>query len=142
MLCPRSRSGNCPRCRDTSTPCKPLGSVIHAAGTGPWDRGTEPSCCCLLRLGLRAGDIASMRPADIDWQEATLLVRGKGRRDVRLPLPQDAGDAALEYLEHERPRVTIDRIFLCANAPLRALRSGGAVSNIVEGALRAAGIED
>jgi site-specific recombinase XerC len=96
----------------------------------------------LLRLGLRAGDIARMRPADIDWQEATLLVRGKGRRDVRLPLPQDAGDAVLEYLEHERPRVAIDRIFLCANAPFRALRSGGAVSDIVRGALRAAGVED
>lgn len=41
----------------------------------------------LLRLGLRAGDIAGMRPTDIDWQEATLLVRGTGRRDVRLPLP-------------------------------------------------------
>jgi integrase len=96
----------------------------------------------LLRLGLRAGDIASMRPADIDWQEATLLVRGKGRRDVRLPLPQDAGDAVLDYLEHERPRVTIDRLFLCANAPFRALRSGGAVSDIVRGALRTAGIEN
>lgn len=96
----------------------------------------------LLRLGLRAGDIAGMRPADIDWPEATLLVRGKGRRDVRLPLPQDAGDAVLDYLEHERPRVSIDRIFLCRNAPFRALRSGGAVSNIVEAALCTAGIED
>jgi integrase/recombinase XerD len=96
----------------------------------------------LLRLGLRAGDIASMRPADIDWKEATLLVRGKGRRDVRLPLPQDAGDAVLEYLEHQRPHVTIDRVFLCAKAPFRALRSGGAVSDIVRGALRAAGIEN
>jgi integrase/recombinase XerD len=82
-----------------------------------------------------------MRPADIDWQEATLLVRGKGRRDVRLPLPQDAGDAVLDYLEHERPPVSIDRVFLCANAPFRELRSGGAVSDIVRGALRAAGIE-
>ena len=44
----------------------------------------------LIRLGLRAGDIAGMRPGDINWQDATLLVRGKGRRDVRLPLPQDA----------------------------------------------------
>lgn len=96
----------------------------------------------LLRLGLRAGDIASMRLVDIDWQEATLLVRGKGRRDVRLPLPQDAGDAVLDYLEHERPHVGIDRVFLCANAPFRALRSGGAVSDIVRGALRIAGIED
>lgn len=96
----------------------------------------------LLRLGLRAGDIADMRSADIDWQEATLLVRGKGRRDVRLPLPQDAGDAVLDYLERERPPVPIDRIFLCTNAPFRALRSGGAVSNIVEAALRAAGIDN
>jgi site-specific recombinase XerD len=109
---------------------------------GPLGSRDRAIMLLLLRLGLRAGDIASMRPADIDWQEATLLVRGKGRRDVRLPLPQDAGDAVLEYLEHQRPHVTIDRVFLCANAPFRALRSGGAVSDIVRGALRAAGIEN
>ena len=109
---------------------------------GPLGSRNRAIMLLLLRLGLRAGDIANMRPADIDWQDATLLVRGKGRRDVRLPLPQDAGDAVLEYLEHERPNVTIDRVFLCARAPFRALRSGGAVSDIVRGALRAAGIED
>jgi site-specific recombinase XerD len=96
----------------------------------------------LLRLGLRAGDIANMRPADIDWQDATLLVRGKGRRDARLPLPQDAGDAVLDYLEHARPEVPIDRVFLCVKAPFRPLRSGMAVSNIVSAALRRAGIEN
>lgn len=96
----------------------------------------------LLRLGLRAGDIASMRPTDIEWQEATLLVRGKGRRDVRLPLPQDAGDAVLDYIEHARPQVTIDRVFLCAKAPFRPLRSGMIVSGIVRAALRRAGIEN
>ena len=96
----------------------------------------------LLRLGLRAGDIASMRPFDIDWQEATLLVRGKGRRDVRLPLPQDAGDAVLDYLEHARPQVAIDRLFLCAKAPFRPLQSGSIVSGIVRAALRRAGIEN
>jgi integrase/recombinase XerD len=109
---------------------------------GPLESRDRAIMLLLLRLGLRAGDIASMRPADIDWKEATLLVRGKGRRDVRLPLPQDAGDAVLEYLEHQRPQVTIDRVFLCAKAPFRALRSGGAVSDIVRGALRAAGIEN
>jgi integrase/recombinase XerD len=95
----------------------------------------------LFRLGLRAGDIAGMRPGDIDWREATLLVRGKGRRDVRLPLPQDAGDAVLDYLEHARPQVSIDRVFLCVNAPFRSLGST-AVSNIVRAALRVAGIEN
>jgi site-specific recombinase XerD len=96
----------------------------------------------LLRLGLRAGDIASMRPTDIDWQEATLLVRGKGRRDVRLPLPQDAGDAVLDYIDLARPQVAIDRVFLCAKAPFRPLRSGMIVSGIVRAALRRAGIEN
>ena len=95
----------------------------------------------LMRLGLRAGDVAGMRPPDIDWREAKLLVRGKGRRDVRLPLPQDAGDAVLDYLEHARPQATIDRVFLCANAPFRSLGST-AVSNIVRAALRIAGIKD
>ncbi len=76
----------------------------------------------LLRLGLRAGDIASMRPADIDWQEATLLVRGKGRRDVRLPLPQDAGDAVLDYLEHERCRIQHPLIAALGMARLRTER--------------------
>jgi site-specific recombinase XerD len=94
----------------------------------------------LLRLGLRAGDIAGMRLTDIDWQEATLLVRGKGRRDVRLPLPQDAGDAVLDYMEHERPQVAIDRVFLCVKAPFRPIRSGPIVSGIVRAALRRAGI--
>ena len=96
----------------------------------------------LLRLGLRAGDIAGMRPTDIDWHEATLLVRGKGRRDVRLPLPQDAGDAVLDYIEHARPQVAIDRLFLCAKAPFRPRRSGMIVSGIVRAALRRAGIEN
>lgn len=96
----------------------------------------------LLRLGLRAGDIAGMRPTDIDWQEATLLVRGKGRRDARLPIPQDAGDAVLDYIEHARPQVSIDRVFLCENAPFRPLRSGPIVSGIVRAALRRAGIEN
>jgi integrase/recombinase XerD len=96
----------------------------------------------LLRLGLRAGDIANLRLTDVDWQEALLLVRGKGRRDVPLPLPQDAGDAILDYLERARPRVTIDRLFLCAKAPFRSLRSGTLVSDIVRAALRRAGIQN
>jgi integrase/recombinase XerD len=95
-----------------------------------------------IQLGLRGGDIAAMRPGDIDWPDASLLVRGKGRRDVRLPLPQDAGDAVLDYMEHARPQVAIDRVFLCLKAPFRALRSGIVVSDIVRAALRRAGIED
>jgi integrase/recombinase XerD len=96
----------------------------------------------LARLGLRAGDVFGMRIDDIDWREATLRVRGKGRREVRLPLPQDAGDAVLAYLVQARPRVAIDRMFLCANGPHRPLATSSGISNIVGLALRRAGISD
>jgi site-specific recombinase XerD len=94
----------------------------------------------LARLGLRAGDIVNMRLEDVDWGEGTLRVLGKGRREVRLPLPQDAGDALLVYLEHARPSVAIDHVFLCIPAPYRAFRSSVVVSGIVQGALTRAGI--
>jgi site-specific recombinase XerD len=95
----------------------------------------------LIRLGLRAGDIAGMCLGDIDWREATLLVRGKGRRDVCLPLPQDAGDAVLDYMEGARPQIPIDRVFLCTRAPFRPLESGSIVSGIVRAVLKRAGIK-
>jgi site-specific recombinase XerD len=109
---------------------------------GPQGLRNRAIVLLLIRLGLRAGDIAGMRPTDINWHDATLLVRGKGRRDVRLPLPQDSGDAVLDYIEHGRPPVAIDRVFLCEKAPFRPLQSGMTVSDIVRAALRRAGIEN
>jgi site-specific recombinase XerD len=94
----------------------------------------------LSRLGLRAGDIRTLRLDDINWHEGTLRVSGKGRRQIRLPLPQDAGDALLTYLRRARPRVDLDQVFLCINAPVRSLQPPASVSNIVGLALRRAGI--
>ena len=96
----------------------------------------------LARLGLRAGDILGMRLDDIAWEEGTLRVRGKGRREVRLPLPQDAGDALLHYLEQARPLVDNDRIFLRSSAPYRPFAAPGAISDVVKLALKRAGITD
>ncbi len=128
-----------PRYLDTKQAGQLIGSCSRNGPQGWRDRAIV---LLLIRLGLRAGDIASMRPSDIDWEDATVLVRGKGRRDVRLPLPQDAGDAVLDYIEHARPQVAIDRVFLCVKAPFRPLRSGMIVSGIVRATLRRAGIKN
>ncbi len=40
----------------------------------------------LLRLGLRASEVAGLRLDDIDWRAGELVVRGKGAREDRLPL--------------------------------------------------------
>lgn len=96
----------------------------------------------LARLGLRAGDIVELAIADIDWNDATVRVCGKSRREVRLPLPQDAGDAILSYLERGRPKVTSPQLFLCMTAPYRSLGRSSTVSAIVKAAVVRAQIVD
>jgi integrase len=96
----------------------------------------------LARLGLRAGDIVSMRLDDLDWDAGTLKVRGKSRKEITLPLAQDVGDAVLRYLVDARPAAASDRVFLCANAPVRPLARSATVSSIVMLALRRADVTD
>lgn len=96
----------------------------------------------LVRLGLRAGDITAMRLKDIDWDSGTLCVLGKGRREVRLPLPQDAGEALIDYIANVRPSADTDRVFLCVNAPIRPIANSSSISGIVCRALQRAGIEN
>jgi integrase len=94
----------------------------------------------LVRLGLRAGDLASLRLSDVEWKTGTLRVLGKARYEVRLPLPQDAGEALLRYLE-SRPRFAgSDHVFLRSIAPRRPFISGDAISSVVKHALKRAGI--
>jgi site-specific recombinase XerD len=95
----------------------------------------------LARLGLRAGDIVALRLRDIAWEEGTIRVDGKGRRAVLLPLPQDAGDAVLAYLDGARPRVACDHVFLRGQAPFGPFRDSSAISCLVDAALTRAGIE-
>lgn len=97
----------------------------------------------LARLGLRAGDIMRLRIDDIDWQQGSLRVCGKGRREAKLPLPQDAGDALLTYLTDARPDVPIPQVFLRSLAPCRPfVESSTGISTIVRRALVRAGIDD
>jgi integrase/recombinase XerD len=96
----------------------------------------------LARLGLRAGDILEMCLTDIDWSSGTLRVKGKGRSETRLPLPQDAGDAVLDYLVNGRSSVDHDHLFHRLIAPFRPFSSSSIISHVVNLALKRAGITD
>jgi site-specific recombinase XerD len=94
----------------------------------------------LVRLGVRAGDLANLRMKDIEWETGTLRVSGKGRYEVRLPLPQDAGEALLRYIE-SRPRVAFsDHVFVRNIAPFKPFISGDGISSVVKRALKRAGV--
>ncbi len=93
----------------------------------------------LARLGLRAGDVVALRVGDIEWEQGRVRVVGKGRRETRLPLPQDAGDAILGYLEGERPAAATDHVFLTARPPIRSIGLSG-VRDVVRRAIERAGV--
>lgn len=94
----------------------------------------------LARLGLRAGDICQIRLSDIDWNRGYIQVCGKSKRLDRLPLPQDAGDALLAYLEYARPAVGEERLFLRVKAPFTPFKSSAEITGIVSRVFDRAGI--
>jgi site-specific recombinase XerD len=94
----------------------------------------------LSRLGLRAGEVAGLALEDIDWRAGEIVVRGKGRRSERLPLPADVGEAITAYLRDGRPTNAQGRsVFVLVVAPYRAL-SRTVVSHVVASAARRAGL--
>jgi integrase/recombinase XerD len=95
----------------------------------------------LARLGLRAGEAAAARIGDIDWRSGEILVRGKGGRDERLPLPSDVGAAVADYCRRARPRdAASGMLFLHARAPYGPVTSS-AVGHAVKRACLRAGLE-
>src|SRR5919106_4388736 len=94
----------------------------------------------LARLGLRAGEVAALSLEDIDWRAGELVVRGKGARFERLPLPLDVGETIVGYLRDGRPATAQDRaVFVRVRAPHHRLSPGG-VTFVVATAARRAGL--
>ena len=88
------------------------------------------------RLGMRACEVAALELEDLDWRAGEILVRGKGDRKERLPLPADVGAALAAYLGNGRPEgVACRRVFLSVRAPLRPMTSSS-----VKQAVEAAGL--
>lgn len=93
----------------------------------------------LLRLGLRAGEVAALDLDDVSWRTGEIVVRGKGRRESRLPLPRDVGQAIAVYLRRGRPRASTRGLFVRARAPFTRLTMVG-ISHFLQYRLRQLGV--
>ena len=129
------RLASLPRCLSVDEVEKLVAACDPRLAMGLRDRAI---ILLLARLGLRASDVAALRFTHVDWGEGSIIVKGKSRRESRLPLPQEVGDAMLAYLEH-RPRVADEHVFLRSVAPFRALLASS-VSQVVRRALRSTGV--
>jgi site-specific recombinase XerD len=88
---------------------------------------------------LRGGEVLALTLDDLDWERGEMLVRGKGQRYERLPLPKDVGAALVNYLRHVRPACATRAVFLRLHAPHHRLRLS-AVCCVVRRALQRAGL--
>lgn len=88
-----------------------LGSCVLADPVG---RRDYVILLLMVRLGLRAVEIARMELGDVDWRAGVIEVRGKGGRRDRLPLPADVGQALADYLSRARRASSCRSVFLQA----------------------------
>ena len=95
----------------------------------------------LAKLGLRAGEVATLTLDDIDWRASEMLVHAKGRQRARMPIPPDVGAAIVAYLRNGRPKSSCRRLFIRTLAPHVGFASGCAVTMIARTALDRVGIE-
>ncbi len=85
----------------------------------------------LARLGLRPAEVITIQINDINWRDGEILIRGKGQRHDCMPLPQDVGEALVEYIQ--RDRVTTSRaLFVTTMAPHKPFRDGQMLNVILK----------
>jgi len=93
----------------------------------------------VARLGLRSVEVARLELQDVDWRAGELIVRGKARRQDRLPLPTEVGEALVAYLAWDRMPVEARQLFLTCRAPRGPIRAD-LVNDVVERACLRAGL--
>lgn len=122
-------------------PSEDVERVIAACNpVSPLGKRDRAILLLLARLGLRAGDIVKLRIGDIDWKESWICINGKSRRQTRLPLTQEVGDAIANYIRESRPSADTEFLFVRSRAPFREFASHCAVSVIVAQAMRRGGV--
>jgi integrase/recombinase XerD len=94
----------------------------------------------MVRLGLRAVEIARMQLDDIDWRAGEMTIHGKGGRVDLVPLPADVGDALVDYLRFGRAVSACRSVFLAGRGDLTMAMTRHAVVLIAQTACQRLGI--
>jgi integrase len=116
-----------------------LGAVDRASPAGKRDYAI---LLLAARLGLRAGDIRDLRLDQLDWPRSRIrLVQSKTGTPLELPLPEDVGQALIDYLRYGRPEASYREVFLRQHAPFRPFGRNNNLHQIITRYRRQAGIE-
>jgi len=92
-----------------------LGAVDRSSAKGKRDYAILLLAC---RLGMRVGDIRTLKLDQINWDDMTIEVaQSKTGTPLRLPLTDEVGEALIDYLKSGRPQTEHREVFLKVNPP-------------------------
>jgi len=110
-----SRDATIPSVWDPELIVRLLAAVDRSSARGKRDYAILLLAC---RLGLRAGDIRTLKLDHLHWAESTIeITQAKTGTPLRLPLTNEVGEALIDYLKFGRPQTTHREVFLKVPAP-------------------------
>ena len=96
-----------------------LNSIDRANPTGKRDYAIMSIAA---NLGLRAGDIVSLKIENFNWDQSTInLVQKKTGEPVCLPILEHIGKAVIDYWMNGRPQTCTQELFVSHTLPYRKL---------------------
>jgi integrase/recombinase XerD len=114
--------------------------LVRAVRTDtPRGRRNYAMVLLLARLGLRAPEVIAMQLDDIDWRSGEIVVRGKGNRYDRVPLPPDVGEALTDYIRLDRT-TTSRTLFVTERPPHRPFKDSQILNYILKDAFARTGL--
>jgi len=117
---------------------KLLASIDRANSTGKRDYAI---LLLVTRLGMRVGDIKSLKLSDLQWEHRRInVVQQKTLRTVDYPILKDIGWAIIDYLKDGRPKTDTPFLFIRHNAPFEPFGMHANLHNIITKYARRAGI--
>ena len=91
-------------------------------------------CFLSFETGLRNVDICGLKKTNIEWKNNRInILQSKTRQPLSLPIRSTYGNAMVDYLRFERPRVDSEYFFLTVTRPYRKLNNTwGIIKSILE----------
>jgi integrase len=112
---------------------KDLKAILNAVDkTSPLGKRDYAILLLAARLGLRVGDIRTLRLEELDWDHAQIHVsQAKTGVPLELPLLEDVGQALIDYLRHGRPVTSRREVFLRHIAPFEPFAHNNSMHTII-----------
>jgi site-specific recombinase XerD len=115
-----------------------LGAVDRSSAKGKRDYAILLLAC---RLGLRAGDIRTLKLDQLHWDDSTIEVtQSKTGVPLILPLTAEVGEALIDYLKSGRPVTAHREVFLKVNPPFDPFAADCNLHHIISYWRRLAGV--